>query len=216
MYDLDIFKDRYFSDDKGNIRNSREEILGSKTKNGYLASRLTHDGNSYLVYNHQLVYHQQIDKLSEGDIIRHKNGNKEDNRPDNLIRYKPSGNSKIKYPNPSNSSLTIRERLDIVKLFETGYTIKALASKYSVSEGTIRLNLKGGVFGCSGSDKYKEKKIVRHNLSNEQKLEICRLKQSGMYLKDIAIKFNISTSLAQKICTGYTEDYSKAKVTWGE
>jgi transposase len=216
MYDLDVFEGRYFADDEGIIRNTREEILGSKTKNGYLASRLTHEGVSYLIYNHQLVYHQKVDKLVKGDIIRHKNGNKEDNKPSNLIRYKPDGTSKIKYPNPTNSSLTIRQRLDIVKLFETGYTIKALARKYNVSEGTIRLNLKGGVYGCDGSDKYKAKKVIRHNLTNEQNLEICRLKQEGMYFKDIAKLYGISPSLAQKICSTYTEDYSDAKVTWGD
>ena len=216
MYDLDVFEGRYFSDDKGIIRNNREEILGSKTKNGYLASRLTHEGVSYLIYNHQLVFHQKVDKLAEGDIIRHKNGNKEDNRPSNLIRYKPSGTSKIKYPNPTNSSLTTRQRLDIIELYETGYSIKALAKKYNVSEGTIRLNLKGGVYGCNGSDKYKEKKVIRHNLTNEQKLEICRLKQEGKYFKDIAALYSISPSLAQKICSGYMEDYSSAKVTWGD
>lgn len=64
---------------------------------GYLMVRMMLDGKRYVGLAHRLVWQYLHGDIPEGLVINHKNGLKDDNRPDNLELETHSGNSKHAY-----------------------------------------------------------------------------------------------------------------------
>lgn len=73
----------------GRVRSNREGVLGRPLKGwaneqGYLKVTLTRDGERCHLFVHQLVAHAWLGACPVGYEVDHKDGNHENNRPDNL------------------------------------------------------------------------------------------------------------------------------------
>lgn len=116
-----------------------EKILPS----GYLMVRAMIDGKRVVGQASRLVWQYFYGDILEGMVINHKNGIKNDNRPENLELTTYSGNIKHAHKyglldqsgqrNP-NAKLTNKQVAEIRLAYATGgYTQEQLAKKYDVS-----------------------------------------------------------------------------------
>lgn len=81
--------------DRGLVVNKRGKLLGSRTSYGYtfLSMSPAPGGRSNQnVYAHRVIWESQHGTIPVGLQINHRNGNKQDNRIDNLELVTPSGN----------------------------------------------------------------------------------------------------------------------------
>jgi len=119
----------------------------NRTNLGYLQLRLMMDGVRAHVMAHRIVYRVKCGEIPPELTINHKNGIKNDNRPENLEVVTYSENMKHAYrtglkdeygeKNPQ-SKLTTSEVVEIRRLYAKGETTQAqLAAKYSVTFQTI-------------------------------------------------------------------------------
>lgn len=68
-----------------------------RTPAGYLQVRVMINGKRHNTGAHRLVWRSTVGKISEGCVVNHKNGRKDDNRPINLEIVTYSGNTKHAY-----------------------------------------------------------------------------------------------------------------------
>ncbi|MHB1419523.1 MAG: HNH endonuclease [Bacillota bacterium] len=126
-----------------------EKVLPS----GYLLIRAVIDGKRITGFAHRLVWQHYFGDIPEGMIINHKNGLKDDCRPDNIVPSTHSENlshacqgglkDQFGQKNPA-AKLTDREVAQIRLAYAGGgYTMEALAEKFSVSYQTISKIVRG-------------------------------------------------------------------------
>lgn len=115
---------------------------------GYLRVQFTVDGTRYSMGAHRLVWmvanHQFI---PEGMEVNHKNGNKADNRPENLEIVLHDFNAahalhslgKLQMRHTPGAKLTHEQVLEIREMVRAGVLSKAeIARRYGVTTKTIR------------------------------------------------------------------------------
>jgi hypothetical protein len=78
--------DNYFVSDRGFIRNSRTKsyLEGSKTKQGYTSVALSNKGKVKNFLVHRLVAQAFIPNTENKEIVRHRDGDNENNDVSNL------------------------------------------------------------------------------------------------------------------------------------
>jgi len=121
-------------------------------RNGYLTVMLYRDGKQARVYVHRLVAVAFHGPAPEGCEVNHRNGDKHDNRTENLEWMTKSENHKhayrvlgqepisIKGEANGHSKLTRREVVEIRRLYATGdYTQRELGEMFGVSDVCISL-----------------------------------------------------------------------------
>ena len=136
----------YEVSDRGDIRNVRtNKILGRRLdKDGYRSVYLYTGGHGLNQKVHRLVAEAFIEHSDDRDQINHANGNKEDNRVENLEWCTRSENTRHAYNTrlfQANTSpaITAHTKLNedaiasIRRMREAGISVKEIAKKYDVS-----------------------------------------------------------------------------------
>lgn len=121
-------------------------------------------------------------------------GTQKDNVTDMLLKGRNSFRSKL------NSDHV----LEIRNLFSEGYTVVQLSNRYQVSIQQIQAILANLSWRHVGGPKINTTRI-HQRLSKTDALEMLNLKLSGVPVKEIALKFNISLGHAYRLIAQATE-----------
>lgn len=149
LKDIPGFPDYQASDD-GHIWSKktgkfiRERIPG---KSKYYMINLSIDHRCQTFQVHKLVAFAFIDNPDNYMVINHKNGNKFDNRPENLEWCTPKHNTEhahktgLVHPakglQTNNGHFEESDIREIFRLHEEGYTNSQIAFRYNVTKGAI-------------------------------------------------------------------------------
>jgi hypothetical protein len=115
---------------------------------GYYVVSQKYGNKRIKMFVHRLIALAFVDGYKDGFTVNHINGNKLDNRPENLEWVSLSDNSKhqwetglvnLKGENQPLHKLTQKQVIDIRKALRLGVAVKALANMTNVSVSTIYL-----------------------------------------------------------------------------
>lgn len=158
---------------------------------------------------HRASYMIHYGKIKEGLSVLHKCDNPECSNPLHLFLGTQTENmqdmmEKKRYPNGSNhpkSKITEEEVMRIKNLRVEGNTYKEIAKIMKVDYSNVRNILSGNTWKHIEIELpiLKNKRNVK--ISNEQIIEIRRLREGGLDIKSITDIFNISNSYARRICS---------------
>ena len=136
----------YEISDRGDVRNTRtNKILGRRIdKDGYRLVQLYNSGVGHNHKVHRLVAETFIGRDPDRDQVNHLNGNKEDNRVENLQWCTRSENTRHAYNElqfranissaiKAHTKLDERKIREIIRLREEGVSVKEIAERYNVS-----------------------------------------------------------------------------------
>ena len=138
-------------------RNGRgKRLTSSRLVNGYLNSQgyprvsFIKNNKHHTVTVHRLVLDTFIGPRPEGMQCRHLNGDRTDNRLENITWGTPSENAidSVRHKTHPNAILSA-EQIGEIRILraDTGMTYRALGAKYGVSESTIWNIAKGETWG---------------------------------------------------------------------
>jgi len=146
-----------------NIRFGREMPLKPGLMRDYYGYRLSKNGKSRTERPNRLVLMAFARLPNENEQANHKNGDKLDNRLDNLEWVTPSenvihsfeilGREKPVPPryfgqNHPRSKITNKQAKEIYLAYKKGEGIASLARKYNIGETTVRHLVKGDTWKC--------------------------------------------------------------------
>jgi hypothetical protein len=149
--DIDGYKGIYQVSNFGNVKN-KSMVLSLRTNRGYKYITLYKDGKTTSKAVHRLVAISFIPNKKNKSEVNHKDGDKQNNRIDNLEWCTPSENSKhayatgLKKPIKANGELNINAKLSKKEVFEirnryvkgckvNGTT--AIAKDYGISKSQV-------------------------------------------------------------------------------
>jgi len=149
---------------------------------------------------HRLIAKLFIDKKDETNCVNHINGIKNDNRVENLEWVTRSENMIHSYEvlHQKTAIKTDEEcRLKIIKLFNSGESMKQLSHDFNLSYNTIRRIICGSEYktktnNANYSENYKKRKTSGERIPLETKGRIKTLKDNGMSYSQIAAELKIS------------------------
>jgi len=81
---IDGYGVKYFASTNGHIKNSKGRVLKTWSSSGHLQVELYLNGIGKKHYVHRLIASTFLGSDNEGKVVNHKNGNKSDNRIENL------------------------------------------------------------------------------------------------------------------------------------
>ena len=133
--------DGYYADNLGNIYNAKgHKLIASVGSDGYLRLFPYRNGKRTNVSVHRLIALSFHGYPQDGCVVQHINGDKLDNRAENLKWGTPAENREDMIFHGTNSiprfrRLTEQDVLDIRQSEKSNY---ALAAEYGVTASTIR------------------------------------------------------------------------------
>lgn len=133
---VSLLKSGYLKYEDGQIIGSRGNVIGEKTGKGqYYRIGAMIDGVRYRAFAHLVVYayFHGMDELKKHETIDHVDGNKYNNRIENL-----EGCSRSENALRATDGLGIEKAREIKILLRDGFSMAAIARKYGVSNTTIR------------------------------------------------------------------------------
>ena len=141
-----IYRASYVTNDGKYIKS--KIVTQSLGKNGYYYVNLRHDGKTKLAYVHRIIAETYVDNPENKEQVNHINGDKKDNRIENLEWVTPKENTQHSIYNgmtpigekAHKSKLTLKEAVSI-KLSNRGNT--ELAKEYGVSRAQVYRIKKG-------------------------------------------------------------------------
>ena len=128
----------------------RTLMVGGSSTGGYQNVMLQRSGRTERRYVHHLVAEAFICESPNGRQINHKDGNKENNTPENLEWVTPSENIQharklgllLVGESVRHAKLTEADVVNIKEACRKGETQRAIAKRFRVSQGQIsRINL---------------------------------------------------------------------------
>lgn len=139
--------DGYFADEDGNIWSHKQRFKRKRVKkltpcfdrNGYKFVRLCLLGKASTKRVHNLVALAYYGAMSDGLQVCHNNGNKLDNRPENL-RYDTNSSNKIDtvlHGNHPSQKLSFEDYKDIRWLLSMGWLQREVADVYNISKTRV-------------------------------------------------------------------------------
>lgn len=136
-------------DAKGRLRQERPMIL-STNEDGYLKANLSKDGKQSHKFVHQLVQKTFNSPIPKGYEVNHKNGIRNDNRPENLEVLSHADNIfysknvlKTNYATYGNARMTKEQRDQIFYLRSNRMKISEIAVHIGFSKSQIGNVLSG-------------------------------------------------------------------------
>jgi hypothetical protein len=122
-----------------------KQRVPSKTNGGYLDIRLRKDSASHKRYMHRLIALAFIGEPPDGTEVNHKNGNRLDNRAQNLEYVTRSHNIKHAQAvmgsylgNKKPSVRLTNSQIIEIRLNSSSLSVASLAGQYGASQETIR------------------------------------------------------------------------------
>lgn len=209
VYHGEYFGDTHEISNLGNLRNTKTKQL-LKTplnpSNGYCMFTVSRGGSRII---NMTVHRAVAENFVDGDknlYINHKDGNKQNNRSDNLEFVTHSQNMLHAIQNGLFKSRFTDEDLDkIYNLHNDGLTLDGIAKEMGVNKSTIQNCLHGNTY------KYyfdvHNNNLINDNPPNgklhyDDLKEIAQLRRTGMTCKDIAKLYHVSTSVISNFLSG--------------
>lgn len=134
------------------------KTFSGKSTNGYVKAVLSKNGKKTTFYLHRIIAELFIVKPKNKSQVNHKDGNKKNNRAENLEWVTPGENTRHAVRNGlriankgeqcKHSKLTIPQVKQIKKFLKKGESQRLLARIYGVSQSAIHLINKGVNWKC--------------------------------------------------------------------
>lgn len=132
---------------EGHLYNKHGKKLGTINKRGYRVYSSTVNGKQILVYAHRLMfaYYNGLDNLNPKLTINHIDGNKDNNRNENLEQISKLENTKHQWDNDlgkrgsecSYAKLTEDDVVKIKRMLREGLAQRKIAEMFNVSRSAI-------------------------------------------------------------------------------
>jgi hypothetical protein len=130
--------------DRAGKRRAVRVLKPSLSIDGYVRSNLSKDGKTFHIGTHRLVYMAFIGPIPDGHEINHLNGNRRDNRLENLscithaenVRYSKDV-LKANYATYGNAKLSADEVQAIRELIAEGVSSKAIAAMFGIHSNSV-------------------------------------------------------------------------------
>lgn len=127
------------------VKNGKERIVKLYSGGNYLSCNMYFDGKQKTILTHLAVAEAFLGDKPDGYVVNHIDGDKFNNRVENLEYVTYSENSvhafdsglSLSGEKHSNSHLTDRDVILIKILWESGYTDKELSERFEVDRRTI-------------------------------------------------------------------------------
>lgn len=143
----------YWCDGNGNIASTHRQHRGPfyhlkpKTdKDGYLEITLQNNGNRKCRKVHQVIAEVFLGQCPHGHVVNHKDGNKQNNTPNNLEYITPADNERHARQvlgkncvgeKASQSKLTSDDVLEIIKMRNEGKTQREISEKFQIGQAQV-------------------------------------------------------------------------------
>jgi predicted XRE-type DNA-binding protein len=183
----------YLASEDGNVfslyfkRPLQEEIV---TKSGYHRVQVRINGKVHHRYVHRLICEAFNGTCPSGKQCSHLDGNRSNNKPENLLWETPKENTNRKRKHGTMNTfrkLTLNEVEQIIELLKQNVRQCDIAIQFHISQAhvsRIKLDHKD-LDGIS---------LRGHRLTVDQYKEIYKLLDEGMYQKDVAKIFGLTQS----------------------
>ena len=129
--------------DKQLIKIKRRKV-GHITRYGYKDIAVIHNEKTYVFRIHRIIWVYHHGRIPEGKVINHIDGNKTNNRIENLEAVTHSENSIHSFKNNLRVIKLTRDDVREMKyLLKIGYPVKFLSKRYNISKRHIYSIKKG-------------------------------------------------------------------------
>ncbi len=174
---------------------------GADGGKGYLVSSLSENKRKKVAFVHQLVCEAFHGSRPEGHIVNHKDGNKANNRSDNLEWVTHSQNHLHAFANhlriaPKGSQVArakLTER-QVVEICASNEWATILSQRYGVSTSTISAIQTGKIWRHVDCPR----RGIKRKLSSEDVMQI-RASRDVISQRQLAKKFNVSQHLIKEV-----------------
>lgn len=156
----------YQIDDEGNVYNTKTKIMlkGSIGENGYKYYRLSKNNKKKMFYAHRLVAEAFIDNPNNLPVVNHIDGNKLNNKVDNLEWVSYSENTKLWHQNQNSN---YRRPLEYYKEDLPNEIWKQYKNYYVSSLGRIRHIVKNNLLRPSLTCGYYKVRLSENGMTQD-------------------------------------------------
>lgn len=221
----------------GNVRSiDRNDSIGRKTKgriispsvcNGYLGVNLCKNSKATYTKVHKIVAETFLEKTENRNEVNHKNGNKKDNRLENLEYVTKSENIRHRViERLHETNLNKYSDLEIAKIIDEYYKVagtgkkgvKHLIKKYNLKENDIRhlVNRRSPVTQNVKKQSYENNidcKTAFKFITEKRNKEIIDLKKHGFSITSISKVYGIDLAQVCRITINYKSNSENIKYT---